>query len=277
MPGAHASKPKDRIEIREVELAVASQLNTALWTAWRRKQLQKVKTTSIGAKLLACGVLVCTLLAICLSANSAGNAPPDMPRFSHPREITNPYLPFASLKQDILEGSGERVERTVRPELRKTFQVHHQTVEVLTVEDREFKHGQLAEVAFDYVAQADDGTVYYLGEEVDEYRNGKVVSHSGAWLFGRDTPRMGVLMPAHPQVADKFRSEDVPKITWENDEVVAVAETVIVPAGIFKGCVKIREKLSDGSTEYKLYAPGVGAVKEIESDGAVSLRSHTTI
>src|ERR1035437_1224422 len=25
-------------------------------------------------------------------------------KFSHPREITNPYLPLASLKQDILEG-----------------------------------------------------------------------------------------------------------------------------------------------------------------------------
>jgi hypothetical protein len=56
-------------------------------------------------------------------------------------------------------------------------------------------------------------------------------------------------MLAHPQVGDKFRSEDVPGITWENDEVVAVAETVTVPVGTFKGCVKIREKLSDGSTE----------------------------
>jgi hypothetical protein len=119
--------------------------------------------------------------------------------------------------------------------------------------------------------------VYYLGEDVDEYRDGKVVSHSGAWLFGKDTPRMGVLMLAHPQVGDKFRSEDVPKITWENDEVVAVAETVTVPAGSYKDCVRIREELSDGSTEYKLYALGVGTVKEIESDGAVSLKSHTTI
>jgi hypothetical protein len=255
---------------------MASQL-TALCTARRRKQLQKGKKTIMGGKVLVCGLLVYALLATCWSANSAGNPTPDTPRFSHPREITNPYLPLASLKQDILESGSERIERTIRPERHRTFQIHHQTVEALTVEDREFKHGQLAEVAFDYVAQADDGTVYYLGEDVDEYRDGKVVSHSGAWLFGRDTLHMGVLMPAHPRVADKFRSEDVSKDLWENDEVVAVAETVIVPAGTFKGCVKIREKLSDGSTEYKLYAAGIGAVKEIESDGAVSLRSHTTI
>jgi hypothetical protein len=46
--------------------------------------------------------------------------------------------------------------------------------------------------------------------------------------------------------------------------VVAVAETVTVPAGSYKDCVRIREELSDGSTEYKLYALGVGTVKEIE-------------
>lgn len=79
------------------------------------------------------------------------------------REITNPYLPLASLKQDILKSGDERIERTVRPERRRTFQIQHQTVDALTVDDREFKYGQLAEVAFDYVAQADDGTGYYLG------------------------------------------------------------------------------------------------------------------
>jgi hypothetical protein len=169
-------------------------------------------------------LVVSVLLATCWRSNPAENPSPTAARFSHPREITNPYLPLASLKQDILESGNERIERSVRPERRRTFRIHHQTVEALTVEDREFEHGKLAEVAFDYVAQADDGTVYYLGEDVDEYRDGKVVSHSGAWLFGQDAPRIGVLMPAHPQVGGKFRSEDVPRITWENDQVVAVAE-----------------------------------------------------
>jgi hypothetical protein len=225
--------------------------------------------------VLVCAALFCALSTTNLSANSAGNAQTDTPRFSHPREVTNPYLPLASLKEDILEGNSERVVRKARPEIRKTFDVNHQTVEALTVEDREINHGQIVEVALDYIAQADDGTVYYLGEDVDEYRDGKVISHSGAWLFGIDTQRMGVMMPAHPRVGDKYRSEDISRNSWESDEVVALAETVAVPAGTFKNCVRIREKLSEGTTEYKLYARGVGVVKEIESDGAVSLKSHT--
>jgi hypothetical protein len=104
-------------------------------------RLQKGTNIETNGKILACGVVVYALLATCWSANLAANPPPDTPRFSHPWEITNPYLPLASLKQDILESGNERIERTVRPERRRTFQIQHQTVDVLTVDDREFKHG----------------------------------------------------------------------------------------------------------------------------------------
>jgi len=201
-------------------------------------------------------------------------------QFSHPREITNPYLPLASLKQDILEGTegGKtvRVERTLKPDIHKTFKVGKQTVEALLMEDREFENGELAEVALDYFAQADDGTVYYLGEDVDEYKAGKVVGHSGAWLYGKQTKVPGVLMPAHPKVGDKFRPEDAPPITTEDDEVLSASETVTVPAGTYENCLKVKEVLSDGAIEYKFYAKGVGCVREVPEGGDLSLKSHTT-
>lgn len=214
-------------------------------------------------------------LAGCAGVNSSPNPQAAPPQFSHSRDITNPYLPLASLRQDILENQNERVERTAKPEVHKTFKIGDQTVEALAVEDREFDvRGNLTEVTLDYFAQADDGAVYYLGEDVDEYRDGKVVGHSGAWLLGKDTQTPGVLMPAQPKVGDRFRSEDVPKITRELDEVVSVSETVTVPAGTWTNCVKIKEKASDGATEYKLYAPGVGCVKEIEGKAELPLKSH---
>ncbi len=201
-------------------------------------------------------------------------------KFSHPRDITNPYLPLASLKQDILEGKegGKtiRIERTARPDLHKTFKIGKQTVEALAVEDREFENGQLSEVAMDYFAQADDGTVLYLGEDVDEYKNGKVIGHSGAWMFGKDTKTPGVLMPGHPKLGEFFKSEDVSKDIHEEDEVVAMGETVTVPAGTYEKCLKIKEKLADGEIEYKYFAPGVGCVREMPAEGDVLLKSHTT-
>jgi len=210
-----------------------------------------------------------------MDSSDAAQAP--LPEFLHPRDITNPYLPLASLRQDILENENERVERTAKPEVHKTFRLGGQPVVALTVEDREYTaSGDLTEATLDYFAQDDDGNVYYLGEDVDEYKNGKVTGHSGAWLLGKDTQKPGLLMPAHPKVGDQFMSEDVQKITWEKDEVISVSETATVPAGTFHDCVKVKERASDGATEFKFYAPGIGCVAEMESDGSLPLKSHTT-
>jgi hypothetical protein len=214
-------------------------------------------------------------LAGCTSMNSSGTAQVSSPKFSHPRDITNPYLPLASLKQDILKNENERVERMAKPDVHKMFHVGGQTVEAFTVEDREFNaSGELTEATLDYFAQDDDGNVYYMGEDVNEYKDGEISGHGGAWLFGKNTQKLGLLMPAHPKIGDQFKSEDAAPITWEADEVVSLSETATVAAGTFSNCVKIKESASDGDTEYKLYAPGLGCVEEIEGANPLSLQSH---
>ena len=204
-------------------------------------------------------------------------------KFSHPRDIDNPYLPLAKLQQDIIEGSEDgkktRVERTLKPEVQKVFPVAGQQVASLCMEDRIFVGGVLEEVALDYFAQDDAGTVYYLGEDVDEFdEHGKLARHNppdDAWLTGKDTPVPGVIIPAHPKLGDKFKSEDVSDKIDESDEVVAVGESTMVPAGTFENCLKIKETLADGSVEFKWYAPGVGVVRETLATGDERLISHT--
>jgi hypothetical protein len=200
--------------------------------------------------------------------------------FSHPLDITNPYLPLAFLKQDVLEGSEDgkkvRIERTAKPDMHRTFRIGGKNVEAFVVEDREWEDGQLAEVAIDYFAQADDGSVCYLGEDVDEYANGKLKGHEGSWALGRDTDVPGIIIPAHPKVGGQFQSEDVSKDISENDEVTSVAENVTVPLGTYQNCVKIKESLADGTVEHKFYAKGIGVVRELPSVGDVVLKSHTT-
>ena len=205
-------------------------------------------------------------------------------KFSHPRDITNTYLPLASLKQDIIEGTEggnkTRVQRTLKPELHKTFEIAGQKVDSLCMEDRIFVNGVIEEVALDYFAQDDAGAVYYLGEDVDEYdEHGKLSAHNppdDAWLTGKDTPAPGLIMPAQPKVGDKFKSEDVSAKIDETDEVVALDETTVVPAGKFEHCLKMKETLADGSIEFKLYAPGVGVVRETPATGDELLVSHTS-
>src|ERR1041384_6838138 len=201
-------------------------------------------------------------------------------KFSHPRAITNPYLPLAYLKQDILEGTegGQkvRIERTILPDKHKSFKIAGQTIDSLVMEDRDIKNGELEEVTLDYFAQDDEGTVYYLGEDVDEYEGGKVKGHSGAWLLGKDTKHPGVIIPAHPKVGDKFKSENVNKEIHEDHELVAVGAPVSVPAGTYENCVKVKEVLADGETEFKFYAPGVGVVREVPAGGGGGGTAHTS-
>jgi hypothetical protein len=200
------------------------------------------------------------------------------PKFSNPTSITNQYLPLSSLKMDILEGTEDgkplRVERSAK-QGNKEFTINGQKVEAFIMEDREFVSGEIEEVTLDYFAQADDGTVYYLGEDVDNYKKGKVVAHEGAWLYGANSKHLGVIVPGKPAIGQKFMAEYAPGVTKEDDTIQSLSETATVPSGTYKNCLKIKEVFDDGKIEYKLYAPGVGVVREYNGkDMDVTLRSH---
>ena len=168
-------------------------------------------------------------------------------------------------------GKPTRIERAAYPGTR-LFRINGRTVKAKVVRDQDFVDGQLGDSTLDYFAQADDGTVYYLGESVDDYRQGKIVGHGGAWLTGEHGARPGVLMPAHPRVGDKWQSENVPGITEEHDEALSVDETVTVPSGTYHHCVKVKEMSAGEGPEYKYYAPQVGVVREGDNIRLVSHR-----
>jgi hypothetical protein len=227
---------------------------------------------------LLAGGMICGLAAIACSQGSGFEPnyfPPD-PVFTNPTDISNSYLPLAALNQDILLGteSGDsvRVVRT-RSTATRTFTFESQTVAAVIIIDSVFVEGALDEVALDYIAQADDGTVYYFGEDVDLYQGGVVVSHDGSWLYGGAAKNLGILMPAQPRVGDRFLAEDAAPVTVEKDEIVSDTATVTVPAGTYVNCVKIKE-VSNGEVEYKYYAAGIGVVDEVPPEGRVSLASH---
>jgi len=183
--------------------------------------------------------------------------------FSHPTRISHPYLPLESFQNDVFEGSeGGKMLRVVskRAATTKTFLIRGKKVAPLIIAVREFEAGKLKEATRDYFAQDDSGTVYYLGEEVDNYRDNKIIGHGGAWEYGKGKASLGVFLPAHPKIGDKYQPENVPGLTTENDEVVSTSETVTTPSGKYTNCIKVKESLSDGTTEYKVYAKGVGMV-----------------
>ena len=137
-------------------------------------------------------------------------------------------------------------------------------VETRVVEEKEVANGEVAEISRNYFAiSKKTGDVYYFGEDTDTYKNGKVSNHEGSWLAGVAGARFGLALPGKPKVGAAYYQELAPKVAMDRAEVVSVTETVKTPAGEFKNVVKTKETTPlESGTEYKLYAPGVGLIRD---------------
>ena len=195
-------------------------------------------------------------------------------------KVTNPLFPLDGVGPKVFEGqekdpdTGEtfttRIEHVVLPQTDNIG-----GVDATVLQDKEYHDGELVEETLDYFAQHKDGSVYYLGERVDEYENGQVTGHSGQWLSGDGASRAGIYMPADPKAGQQFDQEQAPGIAEDYSTVEAVDQSLTTPAGSFTGCIKTRDASHiEDVTEYKYYCQDVGFVREEPPEGAVDLISY---
>jgi hypothetical protein len=136
-------------------------------------------------------------------------------------------------------------------------------VTALVVRNREWLNGQLVEDTRDWVAQDADGNVWYFGEAVDHYENGKVAGHEGTWQAGVDGAKPGIVMLNNPRAGDTYRQEFYPGKAEDMATVVAVGIRVTLPQGpSFENCVQIRDwnRIKPRAIEHKYYCVGVGVM-----------------
>ena len=184
----------------------------------------------------------------------------EKPRFSNPTKITNPWFPISRLRSAVLlgkvDGQPFRSETTLLPQA-GAVAWDGKRVKVLLSQYTAYRNGRIEEVAIDRYAQADDGAVWYFGEDVVDYRNGTVATTEGTWLAGREGPP-AMIMPARPQVDDVFRPENVIGIVFEEVEITEVGKLLAGPRGRVAGGVVARELHLDGTSSDKVFAPGYG-------------------
>jgi hypothetical protein len=183
-----------------------------------------------------------------------------MPSFSDPTAITNPLFPVARQASVLMlgrvEGEPFRTEVTLLPETR-IVQWEGEAIEVAVSQYVAFRGSSIEEVAYDLYAQADDGSVWYFGEDVFDFRDGAIVVTEGTWLAGRDGPA-AMIMPSDPQVGDVYRPENAPGFVFEEVTVKSVTEDVEGPLGPIEGGMVASELHMDGGRERKVFAPGYG-------------------
>lgn len=165
--------------------------------------------------------------------------------------------------QLILEGKeGKDSVRLVITVLKETKKIGN--VETRVIEENESANGETVEISRNYFAFCKQtGSIYYFGEDVDIYKNGKVVNHDGAWAAtGNNKP--GVVMPGLILLGSRYYQEIAPGVAMDRAEIISATENIKTIAGDFINVLKTEETtpLEPKSKDYKLYAPGIGLIKD---------------
>lgn len=166
--------------------------------------------------------------------------------------------------QQVLENrdgkDSTRLEITVLDQTRKVG-----NVETRVVEEKESNNGELVEISRNFFAICGPtNDVFYFGEDVNIFKDGKVYSHEGAWVAEQAGAKAGLFMPARPLLGARFYQEIAPKVAMDRVEIVSDGESLKTPGGEFHDCIKAEETtpLEPGITEYKIHAKGIGIVQD---------------
>lgn len=176
----------------------------------------------------------------------------------------NPYFVLRPGHTLTLEGveDGEDVVLTITV-LEETKVIDG--VETRVVEERETEGGELAEVSRNYFAISKRTSgVYYFGEDVDEYDDGKVSGHPGSWHSGEKGAKFGLMVPCVALVGSRYHQEVAPGTAMDRAEILSIDERFECRAGAFERCLLTQEStpLEPKAVESKVYAPGVGLVQD---------------
>jgi hypothetical protein len=217
---------------------------------------------------LCAGFCSVALLATLVVTGAAAQGTIDKSKYS--TKIDNPFVALSPVPLTVLKGrdSGKKTRSVNR--LRKRAAVVD-GVRVAVLDNKEYENGKRIEHTLDYFAQRPDGSVWYFGERVWNYENGKV-NHEGQWLAGRHNAKPGLYMPAEPKVGDVFDQERAPGVAEDRTTVLKAGLARKTHAGSFGNCIWVKDYSPiDKLNEFKYYCAGVGLVHEDEPHAHLDL------
>ena len=165
--------------------------------------------------------------------------------------------------QLVLEGiEGKDKIKLVITVLNETKKIGN--IETRIVEENETANGKTVEISRNFFAFCKQtGSVFYFGEEVDMYKNGKIINHEGAWI-AEGNNKAGIMMPGIVLLGARFYNEIAPGVAMDRVEIISLKDTLQTPTGTFFNCLKTEETtpLEPKVKEYKLFTPGIGLIKD---------------
>ncbi len=186
---------------------------------------------------------------------------------------SNKFLILEPGYQLVLSGGGDLGEEN---ELTITVQDKTKVVdgiETRVVVERHVENGELVEVSRNYFAICKQtSSMFYFGENVDNYVDGKIDNHNGSWLVGEENARAGIIMPGTVLLGSKYQQETAPGVAMDRAQIVSMTKKVDTPAGTFDNVLKIKETtpLEPDVVDFKYYAAGIGLIQ----DGELKLEEY---
>jgi hypothetical protein len=236
--------------------------------------------TTLGvAAVLAIGVAACGGETTATGRSPTGSG---LPQGSEPvkldpaeftTEIDNPYWPMSpGSKWVYSETDTQGTNQKVVVEVTDKTKTIANGIEARVIRDVASENGKPVEVTDDWYAQDSAGNVWYLGEATAEYKNGKVASTAGSFEAGVDGAQAGIAMPANPEPGMAYRQEYLKGVAEDKGAVITVGEEQVeVPFGHFNTDVLMTRDLvplEPKVQELKFYAPDVGPLLSVHTDGA---------
>jgi hypothetical protein len=215
------------------------------------------------------------------SATSGASNRGDLPQGREPVQldpadfsvsIDNPYWPMSpGTKWVYSETDTKGTNQKVVVEVTDQTKMIANGIEARVVRDTVTENGAPVEITDDWYAQDKAGNIWYLGEHVTNYKNGKVVGHGGSFEAGVDGAQPGIAMPANPDPGLSYRQEYYKGEAEDRAAVITIGkERVQVPLGYFdKGVLMTRDLVPTEPKvqELKFYAPNVGPLLSVHTDG----------
>lgn len=195
----------------------------------------------------------------------------DAAAFSDPTNITNPYYgpPSDAIYEyevyEVEDGEwGDEPEETVLIE-RRTSTKEVMGITTVIQHDVVFVDGVIIEDTDDWLAQDDDGNLWYMGEYSESYDEmGNFLGTEGSWEAGVDGALPGYWLPGNPVVGQFYYQEYYAGEAEDYAEVIALGETVEVNGIIYENVMITRDvnPFEPEVYELKYYAHGTGLIME---------------
>lgn len=143
--------------------------------------------------------------------------------------------------------------------------IYRDTVWIDADDDGVYEKNELHEDVKDYMAlNKTTNDIWYFGEDVSYYEDGKLIGHEGTWLAGVDGAKPGIFVKNNPVAGDSYLQECWDGEAEDTVDVLSTTATVKTVLGEFKNCLKTYDYNPNDpeSREHKYYCTtSVGGLK----------------